>query len=403
MKWTQALFSPTERSCLDVFDLNAIELERLLVKDVMSSSAVTASRGETLSEVISKMKKRHLREVPVLDGDRPIGLVGYGSFLQRRSLPLGAKAEQVMLPCPRLEEDMPVTSAVEEMMSAGVRGAPVVRAGRMVGFLSRTDVIKVLPKIKELKDRAVSQFMTRNPQAVTERETVRKAEILMKSLREKTLPVVDSENRLIGAIGMPEVIEVFWSSKSTARPPNEVLGGRETTEISVGSVMSRPAISISPSHTIGQVSSLMLEKSLATLFVEENGQLVGVVSQADLMEQIVGLKPREGVYVQLTGLYEEDPDVYDVLYDLIEKSMKRIDKIESPKVLSIHVSSYHQEGMRSKYSISARLTTNRGMHYAKASDWDLYRTMDSLLSSMEKNLKKEHEKFLDKRKTKPAL
>ena len=383
--------------------MNSVELEKLLVKDVMSTSAITATREETLSEVISKMKKRHLREIPVLDGDRPVGLVGYASFLHRRSLPLGAKAEQVMLPCPRLEEDMPVTSAVEEMMSAGVRGAPVVRAGRMVGFLSRTDLIKILPKVKELKDKEVSSFMTRNPQAVTEKESVRKAEIMMKSLREKTLPVVNGENRLIGAIGMPEVIDVFWSPKSAARPPNEVMGGREPTEIAVGSVMSRPAISVTPRHTIGQVSSLMLEKSLATVFVEDSDELVGVVSQADLMEQIVSLKPREGVYVQITGLVEEDPDVYDVLYGLIEKSMKRIDKIEPPQVLTVHVSSYHQEGMRSKYSLSGRLTTKKRMHYAKASDWDLYKTMDSLLNSLEKNLKKEHEKFLDLRKTKPGL
>ena len=59
--------------------------------------------------------------------------------------------------------------------------------------------------------------------------------------------------------------------------------------------------------------------------------------------------------------------------------------------------------MRSKYSLSGRLTTKKRMHYAKASDWDLYKTMDSLLNSLEKNLKKEHEKFLDLRKTKPGL
>ena len=386
-----------------MFDLNGIELEKLLVKDVMTSTAVTARKGDTVSDVVAQMKKGHLREVPVLDGAKPIGLVSYSSFLHRRSLPLSAKVEQVMLPCPNLDEDMLLASAVEEMMSAGVRGAPVVRAGKMVGFVSRTDVIRIFPKIVQLKDRKVSSLMTATPLSVTEHETVRKAQMLMKSLMEKTLPVVNANGVLVGAIGMPEVMDVLWSLKSTARPPNEVRGGREQTEVTVGSVMSRPATAVGPEETAGKVASLMIENGLSTVFVHEDQKLVGVVSQADLMEQIISLKPTEGVYVQLTGLNEEDPDVYDVLYDLIGKSMKRIDKIQSPRVFTVHVTTYHHEGMRAKFSLTGRLTTTRKMYYAHSTDWDLYRTMDSMLDSMEKNVKREHEKVLDQRKVKPDL
>lgn len=383
--------------------MNGIELEKLLVKDIMSSSAVTARKGDTVSDVVAQMKKGHLREVPVLDGAKPIGLVSYSSFLHRRSLPLSAKVEQVMLPGPSLDEDMLLTAAVEEMMSAGVRGAPVVRAGKMVGFVSRTDIIKIFPRIVQLRDRKVTSLMTTNPLSVTEHETVRKAQILMKSLMEKTLPVVNSSGVLVGAIGMPEVMDVLWSLKSTARPPNEVRGGREQTEVFVGSVMSRPAIAVSPDETAGKVASLMIENGLSTVFVHEDQKLVGVVSQADLMEQIISLKPTEGVYVQLTGLNEEDPDVYDVLYDLIGKSMKRIDKIQPPRVFTVHVTTYHHEGMRSKFSLTGRLTTTKKMYYSRATDWDLYKTMDSMLDSLEKNVKREHEKVLDQRRTKPAL
>jgi len=380
-----------------------MQLQKMLVKDVMSSFAVTANKGDSVSDVIAKMKKNNIREVPVLDGNRPIGLVSYASFLHRRGLPLSAKAEQVMLPCPRLEEETPVTSAVEEMMSAGVRGAPVVRAGKMVGFLSRTDLIRILPQVDELKDKKVSAFMTVNPLAVTEKETVRKAQMLMKGLMEKTLPVVDHEQRLVGAIGMPEVMDVLWSSKAVAKPPNEIRGERMPAEVAVGSVMSKPAIAVTADDTAGKVASLMLQHGLTTVFVHEDGKLIGVVSQADLMEQILSLKPTEGVYVQITGLNEEDPDVYNVLYDLIGKSMKRIDKVQHPRVFTVHVSVYHNEGMRSKYSLSGRLTTDRRMYYAHSTDWDLYRTMDVLLDSLEKAVKREHEKQLDQRKMKPAL
>jgi len=385
---------------MDVLDLKGIEIEELLVKDVMSSSAVTATKGETLSDVISRMKKDHLREIPVLEGDKPVGLVSYSSFLLRRSLPLSSKVEQVMHPAPRLEEDMPITKAVEEMMASGVRGAPVVRNEKMVGFVSRTDIIKVLPNVEQLKNKKVSEFMTKNPQFVTEKESVRRAQMLMKGLMEKSLPVVDSNGRLVGAVSMHEVMEIIWSPKSS-KPYNELVGShKEPPDIAVGSIMSQPAISVSPSDSIGKVASLMLEKGLATIFVHEGERLVGVVSQADLMEQVISLKKREGVYVQITGLVEEDPDVYNVLYDEIEKAMNRIDKIQFPRVFTVHIQTYHSEGMRSKYSIHGRLTTDRSMYYASQTDWNLYKTMDALLDQLEKTVKREHEKTLDLRKKK---
>lgn len=379
--------------------MKAIEIDQLLVKDVMSSSAITAKKGETLSEVISRMKKDHLREIPVLEGDKPVGLVSYSSFLLRRSVPLSSKVEQVMRPAPRLEEEMPITQAVEELMASGVRGAPVVRNNKMVGFISRTDVIRILPDVVQLKGKKVVDFMSKNPQAVYEKESVQRAEMLMRGLMEKSLPVVDVNGRLVGAVSMQEILEVLWSPNA-AKPSNEIIGERSAPEISVGSVMSRPAISVSPDDTVGEVASLMIQRRLATVFVQENGRLVGVVSQADLMEQVISLKKKEGVYVQITGLDQEDPDIYTILYEQIEKSMKRIGKIQFPRVFTVHISTYHPEGMRSKYSIHARLTTDRSMYYANETDWDLYRTMDRLLQQLEKNVKREHERILDLRKKK---
>lgn len=378
--------------------MKGIELDQLVVRDVMSSSAVTANKGETLAEVIARMKKGRLREIPVLEDNKPVGMVSYSSFLLRRSLPMSAKVEQVMRPAPRLEEDMPLTNAVEEMMASGVRGAPVVRNHKMVGFVSRTDIIRILPNVDALKDRKVKEFMSKNPQSVTEKESVRRAQMMMKGLMEKSLPVVNGDGSLVGAVSMHEVMDILWSPKTT-KPSNEIMGSdREAPDIAVGSVMSSPAITVSPEDTIEKVARLMLDGGLATVFVKEDSKLVGVVSQADLMEQVISLKKKEGVYVQITGLVEEDPDVYSVLYDQIEKSMKRIDKIQFPRVFTVHVSNYHSEGMRSKFSIHARLTTDRNMYYSNQTDWDLFKTMDEVLDQLEKNIKRDHEKALDLKK-----
>ena len=385
-----------------MFGLKAMEIDQLLVKDIMSPPTMTASKDETVADVISRLKKNNIREIPVVDGDKPVGLISYSSFLARRNVPLTAKAEHIMIPCPKLEEEMKVIKAAEELMSRGVRGAPVVRNHRMIGFLSRTDVIKILPQIDQLKGKQVGSFMSSNPQAVFETETVRKAQILMKGLNEKTLPVVDEENNLIGAVGMTEVMEVIWSPKGD-KVPHEIMGHRVTAEVTVGSVMSRAPVFISPKDTVEKAVSVMLGKGLTTLFVTEESKLVGVVSQADLLEQVISMKPREGVYVQITGLDLEDPDVYDTLYGLIGKSMERINRMEPPRVFTVHITIYHHEGMKSKYSLGARLTTEKRMYYNKHTDWDLYKATDTVLDMLEKNIKRDHEKKRDLRRVQQSL
>ena len=386
-----------------MFDLKAIAIDKLLVKDIMTQSPLTADKGETVSQMISKMRKNKVREIPIVEGGKPLGLISYKALLARRNVPLTAKVEHIMIPCPNLEEDMSVLHAAEELMLAGVRGAPVVRNHKMVGFLSRTDIVRILPQVDELKGRQVQDFMSKTPQSVTENETIRKAQVIMKGLDEKGLPVVDDIGLLIGAIGMTEIMDVMWSPKAS-KPPNEIKGSdREAADIRVGSVMNRSPVYISPTDTVEKAVSIMLKKNLSTLFVTDENKLIGVVSQFDLMEQVISLKPREGVYVQITGLDFDDPEVYDVLYELIGKAMKRIDRFESPRVFTLHASVHNPEGLKSKYGLGARLTTAKNMYYGKIVDWDLYKAADELLNTLEKNVKRDHEKRLDlvkKRKSK---
>jgi CBS domain-containing protein len=385
-----------------VSELKATEISRLLVKDVMGTPRMTVSKGETVSDVISRMKKGRVREIPVLENGKPLGLVSYYSLLSRRNLPLSAKVEHIMVPCPRLEEDMTIISAAEELMSTGVRGAPVVRNNKLIGFVSRTDIIRVLSDMDELKGMKVDSLMSRTPVSVTKDEPVRNAQILMKGLNEKTLPVIDEELNLIGAIGMTEIMDVIWSPRAS-KPPNEVRGDREPADVRVGSVMNRNPVNVAQDDTLNKAISIMMSKNLSTVFVSDAGKLVGVISQTDIMEHVISLRPQEGVHVQITGLDAEDPEVYETMYELIGKSMKRIDKIQSPKVFSVHVTAYHQDGLKNKYSLGARLTTDKGMYYSKGSDWHLFRSLDTVLDMMEKNIRKDHEKQLAARKRKTNL
>ncbi len=380
-----------------------MRIDSLKIGDVMSRAPVSIGVDDKISDAIAKMRRHRVRELPVIRGESPVGLVSYTSFIERRSVPIAAKVESIMLPAPRLKESDGLIDAAEALVAAGIRGAPVVRGGRMVGFVSRTDLISAMKASDELGRRKVKDFMTKEPKYVGPDEVVRKAQTVMEGLNEKALPVVDGGNRLVGVIGMPEIIEVLWKPKSdlplrSPKPPRKVYDSRVKAEIKVGSVMTRDVVTVTPEETLDKTAGLMLKKGISTVFVTDDGALVGVVDQSDLMEQLISLRPRDGVFVQISGIGLYAPDAYDGLYDLIGKGMKRIAKMERPRVFYVHIIAYDDEGLTSKYSVRARLSTERNMYYARNADWNVYRAMSDLLEVLEGKIRRQREKTLSDRK-----
>ncbi|MGQ9587434.1 MAG: CBS domain-containing protein [Thermoplasmata archaeon] len=267
----------------------------------------------------------------------------------------------------------------------------------ITGLISRTNIVRIVPGLEELRNLSVRAVMERKPPSIRPEESVDRAHVLMEKLNEKALAVTDESRRLVGVIGMSEIFETIWRPKAmqplrSPEPPRKVFRTRRPAEITVGSAMSRTPVHVFPSDTIERVVSLMLDRGFSIIFVTEDEQLVGLVSQAQLMELVAGLRRRKGVYVRLSGLASENLDVYEALYEVVMRAMRRIDRLENPRLFTAHFATYRSDGARSKHSLGARLITNKGMYYARNADWDIYRALDSALETLEKAIRKRRER-----------
>jgi len=374
-----------------------IDLSNITIRDVMTKDTASVSKGDKISDIISRMNEDGIHELPVLDEGKVVGIVSYAMLLRKRSIPLTSKAESIMQHFPELTELDPLKKGIEVMINSGLNDLPVTKNGKLVGTVYQRDVLRELTKVKGLRLRPVSDIMTPRVETVCEDDDVQKALSIMRGLDERNLPVLDKSGKLTGVIGMMDIIKAIWKPKKG--------GGREfktdskPVQVFVGSVMNRPVVTITPQATVEEVIKTMIKKDLSTAFVMDEEELAGVVTLKDILEQAMSIEEREeGVYVQLTGLSVEDPDVFDSLYSVIQKGLIRISKISTPKIFNAHIATFHHEGLRSKYSVHSRLTCENGMFYSKMTDWDLFRAMDSSLESLEKEIKKEHEKSLTLRK-----
>ena len=130
----------------------------MLVRDVMTSPAVTVTPYTTAHEALRLLDECHITALPVVDDDGVVvGVVSEADLLAlipdgRHSDPLapvGAAAtrrvrELMTHPAVTVDADSKVIAAVELMRSSVMKSLPVVLNGRIVGVVSRSDLVRVL-------------------------------------------------------------------------------------------------------------------------------------------------------------------------------------------------------------------------------------------------------------------
>ena len=114
------------------------------VKTVMTQNPVVAVRSGYLSEVARKMLDNDVGEIPIVHGDKPIGvatdivirLVAYGQD------PKQVRAEdRVTSPAITIEQDAYLKECAELMAREKVRRIPIVDAqGRLCGIVALADL-----------------------------------------------------------------------------------------------------------------------------------------------------------------------------------------------------------------------------------------------------------------------
>lgn len=343
-----------------------------------------ASPEDEVRNVISRMVELDLDEIPVIDRKEVMGIISLKTVVKRKNIPPATKVRSLITKPPELHPWSNVFDLAHAIINTGFRQIPVVEDGRLAGVADRTALVRLVAGVKELRGIKVEEVMSPGAITLHENDYVDKAFETLRSTGIRAVPVINDSGRITSMLLISDLASLVVNGRSR-ETVGEIAGRANPVEITVGSIARKDFPSLSREDSMEKVFRMMSSEDTGSIPVLENGMPVGVITKYDIAQLVASLQIRESVYVQITGV--SDSEILDTMYGEIGKSMKRIENISRPVSLYIHVHEYGSEFGKIKYSLSGKLQTADRLFVAKSFEWDPMRTVQDLLSKLERMVK----------------
>ena len=231
-------------------------------RQVMTQHVITAGADTTIVEAANTMLRHHISGLPVVDAEaKLIGIISEGDFIRRAETSTerkrgrwlkflvgtgqiaadfvhahGRKVGEIMTPKPlTITEDMPLEQIVQMMESKGIKRLPVVRGDRLVGIVTRSDLLAAVAELaRNVPNRSADDDQIRSAVSAEIEQVAWRPCKLKVSVRDGIVSlsgVVENKNARKAAIvaaenvpGVKQVIDHLCDARPPP-PPEEDLGG----------------------------------------------------------------------------------------------------------------------------------------------------------------------------------
>lgn len=135
-------------------------VRNLTVREVMTPDPVTLGPEDSLMRAVELMRLKRVRRLPVVIGERLVGLVAEGDLKRAQPSTLsesqeefqqvmeGTTVSRIMIGKPiTVAEDVPLLDAAATLHETKYGALPVLREGRLVGILTDHDILRTFVEL----------------------------------------------------------------------------------------------------------------------------------------------------------------------------------------------------------------------------------------------------------------
>lgn len=264
------------------------------IKNLMSEDIITIDKDQNLSDALKLLRKNNVSRLPVTNNKELVGIISERDIADK----LGSSKYESM-PASRLHissvmvkdvftvpETMQLDEVAKLMLENGIGSVPVMDADdKMVGIVSKADFVTLAVGIAFDKI-TVKEIMTKDLTVVSPTERLVHARRLMIEDHVGRLPVVEDE-KLVGMLTSKDLMRAFIDFRKNVP---EKYQKSQIKEVLVEFIMSSNPTVTSKDATISEVANVMIETGYNGLPVVDDGQVVGIITQTDILRLIEKLE-----------------------------------------------------------------------------------------------------------------
>ncbi len=132
----------------------------------------------------------------------------------------------------------------------------------------------------------VSELMSRDVATIGVSDSCQEAVARMARRKIRHLPVVERDGTLIGVVTDRDLRHRLFEPR-VMKEIGSVSVETVLKAVPVKDVMSSPAVTVGPQDDLESAARAMLDDKVGSLPVVENGRVVGIITETDVLRQIV--------------------------------------------------------------------------------------------------------------------
>ncbi|MCW1301075.1 MAG: CBS domain-containing protein [Candidatus Nanoarchaeia archaeon] len=254
----------------------------MLVEDLMKRKVITVTKDEDVMRAVALMEKYDIKELPVVEDSKVIGIVTLYDFLYLGKV--SGNVGSYMFSPPLIHRKATLEEALELMVASGVEALPVIdENGKLVGIISEYDILSSFrdaPIFRQLQARDV---MRRYFAPIHPDDNIGKALRIMQFYRIDRLPVVDEQNKVEGIVLLIDILRVL----SLKRFNKLKFKPEKLISTEVKGVLRKLHFKVREDTPVSQVLTYMLKERLKGTYVtNERDEPVGIILRRDLLEKL---------------------------------------------------------------------------------------------------------------------
>jgi predicted transcriptional regulator len=109
--------------------------------DIMTHEVIAINPGASIQDVARLLSDYHISGVPVLDGERMVGIVTEADIIGKQG---DIVADIMTRRVVSVHEDTPVDDIAQILTSNRFKRVPVLRGERVVGIVSRANIVRMI-------------------------------------------------------------------------------------------------------------------------------------------------------------------------------------------------------------------------------------------------------------------